>query len=135
MIDFYGRPYTVMSSAILYKQMMAASLGRVYFFSPNVRLEPLETATTRRHLVEFVQVDVEEAGVGYADAMRRAEDLVSHVQARIKERFADELSAWGRSLNGAHTPFRRLRYEEALQVLGDHDRAVPYGIELPWDHE
>ena len=134
-IDFYGRPYTVMSSAILYKQMMAAALGRVYFFSPNVRLEPLETATTRRHLVEFVQVDIEEAGVGYLDAMRRAEDLVSYVHDRIKERFAGELSSLGRSLNGAHAPFRRLPYEEALKILADHDRPIPYGVELPWDHE
>ncbi len=134
-IDFYGRPYTVMSSAILYKQMMAAALGRVYFFSPNVRLEPLETASTRRHLVEFVQVDIEEAGAGYFDAMRRAEELVSYVHDRIKERFAGELSALGRSLNGAHAPFHRLRYEEALKILADHGRPIPYGVELPWDHE
>ena len=134
-IDFYGKPYTVMSSAILYKQMMAAALGRVYFFSPNVRLEPLETAATRRHLVEFVQVDIEEAGAGYQDAMRRAEELVAFVHDRMKERFAGELSALGRSLNGAHAPFRRLTYGEALQILADHGRPIPYGVELPWEHE
>ncbi len=134
-IDFYGKPYTVMSSAILYKQMMAAALGRVYFFSPNVRLEPLETASTRRHLVEFVQVDIEEAGAGYQDAMRRAEGLVSHVHARMKERVAEELASLGRSLNGVHVPFRRLRYDEALQILADHGRSIPYGVELPWEHE
>ncbi|HYM40718.1 MAG TPA: asparagine synthetase A [Thermoplasmata archaeon] len=134
-IDFYGRPYTVMSSAILYKQMMAASLGRVYFFSPNVRLEPLETAATRRHLVEFVQVDIEEAGADYLAAMRRAEDLVSHVHDRMKDRHAGELAALGRSLNGAHVPFRRLRYDEALKILEERGRSVPYGVELPWDRE
>ncbi len=134
-IDFYGRPYTVMSSAILYKQMMAAAMGRVYFFSPNVRLEPLETATTRRHLVEFVQVDIEEAGAGYFEAMRRAEELVSFVHHRMKERFLDELAALGRTLNGARPPFRRLRYEEALSILADHGRVIPYGVELPWEHE
>ncbi len=134
-IDFYGKPYTVMSSAILYKQMMAAALGRVYFFSPNVRLEPLETAATRRHLVEFVQVDIEEAGAGYFDAMRRAEELVRFVHDRMKAGFSEELAALGRSLNGAHAPFRRLRYEEALKILADHGRAIPYGVELPWEHE
>ena len=134
-IDFYGRPYTVMSSAILYKQMMATALGKVYFFSPNVRLEPLETAATRRHLVEFVQVDVEEAGAGYLDAMRRAEELVRYAHERVKERYAGELSALGRSLNGGHAPFRRLRYEEARKILADHGRAIPYGVELPWDRE
>ena len=134
-INFYGREYKVMSSAILYKQMMAASLGRVYFFSPNVRLEPLETATTRRHLVEFVQVDVEEAGATYHDAMRRAEALVAHVHDYAKTRLGGDLAAAGRSLNGAHAPFRRLRYEEALRLLADHGREVSYGVEIPWDHE
>ncbi len=133
--NFYGREYKVMSSAILYKQMMAASLGRIYFFSPNVRLEPLETATTRRHLVEFVQVDVEEAGATYEDAMRRAEELVAYVHEYAKTRLGDDLVAAGRSLNGAHPPFRRLRYEEAIKLLADHGREIPYGVEIPWDHE
>ncbi len=134
-IDFYGRPYTVMSSAILYKQMMAAALGRVYFFSPNVRLEPVETVATRRHLVEFVQVDIEEAGAGYADAMQRAEELVSYVHGRVKERLSGELAALGRTLDGARTPFQRLRYEDALEILAERGRPIPHGVELPWEHE
>src|SRR3990170_4289929 len=109
-INFYGREYKVMSSAILYKQMMAASLGKIYFFSPNVRLEPLETAATGRHLVEFVQVDVEEAEATVENAMARAESLLSHVSDYA-------------------------RREEALRVLADHGREVPYGVEIPWDHE
>ena len=134
-INFYGREYKVMSSAILYKQMMAASLGRVYFFSPNVRLEPLETAATGRHLVEFVQVDVEEAGATYHDAMRRAEALVAYVHDYAKTRLADDLAGFPRTLNGAHAPFRRLSYDEARAILAGHGREIPYGIELPWDHE
>ena len=134
-INFYGREYKVMSSAILYKQMMAASLGRVYFFSPNVRLEPLETASTGRHLVEFVQVDVEEAGATVEDAMRRAEDLVAYVSEVAKTRLADELAAAGRTLNGASTPFRRMTYDAALKLLSEHGRDIPYGVEIPWDHE
>lgn len=134
-INFYGREYKVMSSAILYKQMMAASLGCVYFFSPNVRLEPLETATTGRHLVEFVQVDVEEAGASYEDAMRRAEDLVAYVGDYAKTRLRDELAASGRTLNGASVPFRRLTYDEALELLSTHGREIPYGVEIPWDDE
>lgn len=134
-INFYGREYKVMSSAILYKQMMAASLGRVYFFSPNVRLEPLETAQTGRHLVEFVQVDIEEAGATYHDAMRRAEDLVASVTERVRERLGDELAAFGRKLNGGATPYRRITYDEALKILSDHGREIAYGVEIPWAHE
>jgi len=134
-INFYGREYKVMSSAILYKQMMAASLGKIYFFSPNVRLEPLETAATGRHLVEFVQVDVEEAEATVENAMARAESLLSHVSDYARRELADDLAAFPRTLNGGTPPFRRLTYEEALRVLADHGREVPYGVEIPWDHE
>jgi asparaginyl-tRNA synthetase len=115
--------------------MMAASLGKVYFFSPNIRLEPLETATTGRHLVEFVQVDVEEAGATYVDAMRRAEELVTHVHDYSKTRLAGELASFPRHLNGAHAPFRRLTYDDARRILAEHGRDVPYGVEIPWEHE
>ena len=134
-INFYGREYKVMSSAILYKQMMAAALGKIYFFSPNVRLEPLETAATGRHLVEFVQVDVEEAEATVENAMARAESLLSHVSDYARRELADDLAAFPRTLNGGTPPFRRLTYEEALRVLADHGREVPYGVEIPWDHE
>lgn len=134
-INFYGREYKVMSSAIMYKQMMASSLGRIYFFSPNVRLEPLETVATGRHLVEFVQVDVEEAGASYRDAMARAEELLAHVSDFARDRLADDLAAFPRSLNGSKPPFRRMSYDEALKTLSAHGRAIPYGVEIPWAHE
>jgi len=134
-INFYGREYKVTSSAILYKQMMAASLGRIYFFSPNVRLEPLETASTGRHLVEFVQVDIEEAGATYEDAMRRAEDLVEHATHGVRARAGGELEAIGRRLNGGGTPYKRISYEEALRILADHGREIPYATEIPWAEE
>lgn len=134
-INFYGREYKVMSSAILYKQMMAASLGKIYFFAPNIRLEPLETASTGRHLVEFVQVDVEEAGATCEDAMSRAEDLLDHVTEFARRRLGADLASFGRTLNGGARPFRRLTYDEALKILADHGREVRYGVEIPWEHE
>lgn len=134
-INYYGREYKVMSSAILYKQMMVASLGRIYFFSPNVRLEPLETAATGRHLVEFVQVDIEEAGASLEDAMRRAEDLVAHVLEFAKGRLGEELATFDRKLNGGLSPFQRISYDEALDLLSKEGREIPYGVEIPWDAE
>jgi len=74
-IDFYGHEYKVMSSAILYKQYMAAVLGKVYFVSPNIRLEPNDSVFTGRHLVEFFQVDLEILNGTLDDAMKVAEGL------------------------------------------------------------
>lgn len=75
-----------MSSMILYKQMAVSSLGKIFSVSPNVRLEPVETVKTARHLGEFRQVDVEMALASYDDAMRLAERLLVFVVKDVKEK-------------------------------------------------
>ncbi|RLI41818.1 asparagine ligase, partial [Candidatus Bathyarchaeota archaeon] len=45
-ISYYGASFKVMSSMILYKQMMITSLPKIFALSPNIRLEPLETVKT-----------------------------------------------------------------------------------------
>ncbi len=133
--DYYGVEYKVMSSAILYKQMMVASLEKIYFFSPNIRLEPLETARTGRHLCEFVQVDLEVAYATYHDVMKIAERLLQHVCKRIKEEYQEELEALGRDLRIPRIPFKKITYKEALDILEERGFQVKYGEEIPWDAE
>ncbi|MFQ5837609.1 MAG: asparagine synthetase A [Thermoplasmata archaeon] len=134
-IDFYGRDYKVMSSAILYKQMMANSLGKVFFFSPNVRLEPLETVRTKRHLVEFFQVDIEQASASYEDAMRLAEGLVVHVLKAIKREKAEEIDALGRPLRVPSRPFKKLTHREAVDILRSDGREADPSQEISWEDE
>ncbi len=84
-IEFYGKNYKFMSSGILYKQLLAINRqkagypGRIYFFADNLRMEPLETANTDRHLAEFIQVDLEIVDADHFDAMEVAEGLVRNV--------------------------------------------------------
>ncbi len=134
-IDYFGRTYKVMSSAILYKQMAAASLGKVYFFSPNIRLEPLETAKTGRHLCEFFQVDVEEAGASYFDAMSTAERLLRHVCERTLERHEKDLASLGRELAVLDEPYKQLTHREAVELLKSKGHGAGYAEELNWNAE
>jgi asparaginyl-tRNA synthetase len=134
-IDFYGREYRVMSSAILYKQMMADGLGKIFFFSPNVRLEPLETVGTKRHLVEFFQVDVEEASASYESAMQLAEGLLVHVLDSVRREREDLLKALGRDLQVPSTPFQRLTHGEAIEILRSHGVKADPEQEISWEAE
>ncbi len=134
-VDFYGSEYKVMSSAILYKQMMAAALGKIYFASPNIRLEPPETVYTGRHLVEFVQVDIEVARASYHDAMNLAEELLCHVIKRIKEERYRELEFLGRELPEFSPPFKRYTHREAVDLLRDLGYEASYSTEIPWEGE
>ena len=78
-IDYYGHRYKLMTSAILYKQASLLAFDKIFYVAPNVRLEPLETSTTGRHLAEFHQIDVEVAGASRDDILQILEDLVRNV--------------------------------------------------------
>jgi len=134
-IDYYGAQFKVMSSMILYKQMAVASLGKIFALSPNIRLEPIESILTRRHLAEFRQVDVEQAHASYMDVMGVAERLLTYVCQRIKEKCKEELQFLNRELEIPKPPFRKLSYQEALEMLRKEGFNVKYGEEIPWDAE
>src|SRR5215472_5937687 len=75
-VDYYGHRYKLMTSVILYKQASLAAFDKIFCIAPNIRLEPLETASTSRHLAEFHQIDVEMAGATREEIMRLAENVV-----------------------------------------------------------
>jgi asparaginyl-tRNA synthetase len=134
-IDYYGREYKVMSSAILYKQAAMSGLGKIFFMSPNVRLEPIDSALTGRHLVEFVQLDLEMAEASYFDAMAVAERLLSEAVNTVRDTCQKELELLGRQLPAIKPPFKKLTYDETLEYLRVRGIKVRYGVEIPWDAE
>lgn len=95
-VDYYGHTYRLMTSAILYKQASLRGFEKLFYIAPNVRVEPPETASTGRHLVEFHQIDVEMAGASRSDAMGIAAGLLAHVARRVWDLVPDELRALGR---------------------------------------
>jgi len=95
-VDYYGHPYKMMTSAILYKQASLRGFEKLFYVAPNIRVEPTETASTGRHLVEFHQIDVEMAGAGRADAQDVAAGLLGHVAARVCETVPEVLRSLGR---------------------------------------
>ncbi|GAA3463500.1 asparagine synthetase A [Saccharothrix longispora] len=139
-VDFYGHRYKLMTSAILYKQASLTAFDRIFCIAPNVRLEPLETSSTSRHLAEFHQIDVEVAGASRDDAMAVAEGLVTHVVRRVVERSAGELEVLGRDPDAfadllSDEPFERRTHISAvtdLHALG-HDQNPD--AEIDWAGE
>jgi asparaginyl-tRNA synthetase len=138
-VDYYGRRYKLMTSAILYKQASLHGFPKLFYVAPNVRVEPPETASTGRHLVEFHQIDVEIAGASREDAMDTAAGLLRHVVEHVVERVPDELAALGRdpgffsALRSA--PFDRLPHAEAVARLWDDGRAQNPDAEIDWAGE
>jgi len=134
-INYYGWRFKVMSSMILYKQMAVQSLGKIFAVSPNIRIEPVASRRTGRHLAEFRQVDIEASGWRYTDAMELAEDLVSYVCRDALAKCSVELSCLKRNLKMPRKPFKRLRYQDVVECLRDRELEVPQGEEIPWSIE
>jgi asparaginyl-tRNA synthetase len=138
-VDYYGHRYKLMTSAILYKQASLTAFDRIFCIAPNVRLEPLETANTDRHLAEFHQIDVEAAGASREQIMRLAEELVGYVVGRVAADLPELLESLGRDAGAfaglGATPFERRTHADAvaqLRGLG-HDQSAD--AEIDWAGE
>jgi len=134
-IDYYGTEFKLMSSMILYKQMAVSSLGKIFSISPNIRIEPLETIRTRRHLTEFRQVDIEAAFATYEEMIELGEEMLCCVIGEIKEKFENELQKLGRELEIPKAPFERYTHHEAIDSLKSQGFNLSYEEEIPWDAE
>jgi len=134
-IDYYGANFKVMSSMILYKQMAITSLAKIFAFSPNIRIESLETIKTKRHLTEFRQVDIEEACVTYNQIMKLGERMLHHVIEDLKRKREKELKELGRNLETPSIPFKKYTYHEAVEILKSLGFNLKLGEEVPWEAE
>jgi len=133
--SYYGNEFKIMSSMILYKQMIIASIPKVFSISPNIRLEPLETVKTKRHLTEFRQVDIEQAFASYQEMMRLAEAMVCAVIEETKNKCKRELELLKRTLETPRKPFKKYTYKEAVEIVKSLGFRMNYKEELSWQAE
>ncbi len=134
-IQYYGARFKIMSSMILYKQMVVSPLEKVFALSPNIRLERPESAETARHLAEFRQIDLEMVHASYDDAMNLAEGLLVSVVRDVMEKCCEELKGLGRELTEMSVPFKRVTHRQAVQLLRLNGCMVSFVEEIPWDAE
>jgi len=116
--EYYGHQFQITKSMIFHKQIAMLAAERIFTFSPNVRLEPVELADTGRHLVEFTQLDLEWKGATRDDMMDLGERLLIATLSHVKKSCVKELSALKRNLKIPKAPFDRISYSEAYDRYG-----------------
>jgi asparaginyl-tRNA synthetase len=138
-VDYYGHRYKVMTSVILYKQASLLAFDKVFFIAPNVRLEPLETATTGRHLVEFHQIDVEVAGASREEILDLAQGLLRYAVGHAIRECAADLAFLGRDPEVftplLRDPFERMTHSEAVARVRGLLHAQSADAEINWEGE
>ncbi|MEY9968109.1 asparaginyl-tRNA synthetase [Streptacidiphilus sp. MAP12-16] len=138
-VDFYGHRYKMMTSAILYKQASLLAFDKIFCIAPNIRLEPLETTSTSRHLVEFHQIDVEVAGATREQITAVVEGLVKHMVRRVVERLPEDFALLGRDTDAFAAllgeSFQRRTHAEAVGELHKLGHPQSPDAEIDWEGE
>jgi asparaginyl-tRNA synthetase len=122
-------------SGQLYNEATAMAFGRVYCFGPSFRAEK---SKTRRHLIEFWQVEPELAYADLNDIMEIEEEMVSEVVAAVLSTRQRELAILGRDqepLRRVRPPFPRITYTEAVERLRKAGLEMEWGRDLGAEHE
>jgi aspartyl-tRNA synthetase len=114
-VQYFESEAYLSQSPQLYKQMLVASLERVYEITPYFRAEKFNTT---RHLNESWGIDVEQAYINSVeDVMQTAENLVAHIIDYVRRNYEEELELLGVELPKVSPPFKRLKFTEAVDIL------------------
>ncbi|HIE34033.1 MAG TPA: aspartate--tRNA(Asn) ligase [Candidatus Altiarchaeales archaeon] len=132
-ISYFDREAFLAQSPQLYKQMMMATgLDRVFEITTYFRAEEHDT---RRHLNEVSAIDIEMAFIrNEEDVMKILEDLSLTIIREASE-CTDELKMLDREINIPKKPLKRIRYDDALEILSDTDKNILWGEDLNTESE
>lgn len=128
--DYFGKPAFLSQSGQLYNEAAAAAFGKVYCFGPVFRAEK---SKTRRHLIEFWQVEPEAAFVDHIENMKVQENMIEHIVKSVLKNCATEMKVLERDtskLEKIITPFPRITYTEAVKVLQEKGSEIVWGSDF-----
>jgi nondiscriminating aspartyl-tRNA synthetase len=130
-VKYYGRNAYLAQSPQLYKEELISSFEKVFEIAPYFRAE---VSHTRRHLSEFISVDLEEAFTTCEDVMKTLENLICEAVSETIDLHSAELKLLHSRLVKPRTPFPRFTYEEILEKLGSVGMKVEWGEDLSTSH-
>lgn len=133
--NYFEEKAYLTQSGQLYMEAGAMAYGKVYCFGPTFRAEK---SKTRRHLTEFWMVEPEVAFFNLEDDMNLAEEFVEYIVTQVLEHNRDDLEVLERDvskLENIKRPFARISYDEAIEILKNKGKTVPWGDDFGADEE
>lgn len=136
-LDYFDQEGYLSQSAQLYLEAMIFSLGKVFSLTPSFRAEK---SRTRRHLAEFWHFEAEAAMYSFEDILKVEEESLVYA---IKKLFENDLFYdWVKEFRGdmefleeMKTPFPRITYTEAIEILRRKSIKIEWGEDLGADEE
>jgi asparaginyl-tRNA synthetase len=143
--DFFDRPSYLTVSGQLEGEIYATALGKIYTFGPTFRAE---NSNTSRHLAEFWMVEPEVAFLELDGNMTLAEEFLKRIVSDALNDCQEDLDFFQQRIDPsvrdalqsvANSPFRRVPYTEAVEILQNSRQSFEYpvqwGTDLQAEHE
>ncbi|MBS7641057.1 MAG: aspartate--tRNA(Asn) ligase [Candidatus Bathyarchaeia archaeon] len=127
-VIYFEREAFLAQSPQLYKEQLVIDFEKVYEIGPAFRAEK---SHTRRHLAEFISVDIEMAFATAEDVMEVAERLLQYVCRVVSERCRKELEILKHKIDVPQIPFKRFTYDEILNDLREAGIKINWGEDIP----
>lgn len=133
--DYYGEKAYLTQSSQLYLETCLASLGDVFCVQESFRAEK---SLTRRHLSEYTHVEAELGFLNFEELLEHLEQLMCRVIDIILQDpvLAQQIKELNPSFERPTRPFRRMKYEDAIEWLAEHkvltDEGQPhtFGVDI-----
>jgi len=134
-VKYFDQEAYLSQSWQLYAEAAIASLGKIYTVAPSFRAEK---SRTRRHLTEYWHLEAEAPWCDLNCIMEIQEALLAHIFDVLCSEMRMELESLGRppeELKSMKPPFKRITYDEAVEILNEEGVPFRWGDDLTWTHE
>ncbi len=134
-VKYFDQNLYLTQSSQLYLEILIYSLERVYCIAPSFRAEKSRTI---RHLTEYWHIEGEWPFAGMNDLMGFEEELMAYICQQTAEKCKSELEELGVNISrlaSVKTPFPKITYTEALELLRKKGAKLKWGDDLGYEDE
>jgi len=134
-LKYFDRKAYLTQSWQLYAEAAIYSVGKIFTIAPSFRAEK---SRTRRHLTEYWHIETEEPWCDLECIIKVMEGLITHILHKLAKEMPKELDMYDRDpkdLLKIKPPFKRLMYDEAVEILKKEGVEVKWGEDLTWEQQ
>lgn len=127
-VEYFEKEAYLAQSPQLYKEQLTICFEKVFEIGQFFRAEE---SHTRRHLSEFISIDIEQAFATAEDVMQVLEKLIRYVCIQVKNKCQRELSILKHDFEIPKIPLKRFTYDQILEELKEEGFEIPWGEDIP----